>query len=143
MVELALTFTIIAVLTAMMIPRIGRTMEATRVNRTSAIVAADLEQAFTLAGRFRKPMRITCTCGTATYTIADRTGGTVRLRRTLAGDTDLGNMTLVFETIPVAGVTVDVFPSGISTTRLQVRITSGASTRAVTLSTAGHVRIIP
>jgi len=141
MVELVLTFTLIGILTAMMIPKIGRTMQATRVNRASAIVAADLEQAFTLAGRFRRPMRITCTCNTGQYTVADRTGGTVRLRRTLIGDTDLGNMTLAFE-IPVAGI-VDVFPSGISTTQLQVRITSGASTRAVTLSTAGHVRIIP
>jgi len=141
MVELALTFTVIAILTAMMIPKIGRVMQATRVNRTTAIVAADLEQAFTLAGRFRRPMRISCTCGTATYTVADRADGTVRLRRTLVGDTDLGNMTLAFE-IPVAGI-VDVFPSGVSTTMLRVRITSGTSTRAVTLSTAGHVRIIP
>jgi hypothetical protein len=141
MVELALTFTIIGILTAMMIPKIGRTMQATRVNRTSAIVAADLERAFTLAGRFRRPMRITCTCGTGIYTIADLNGGTVRLRRKLIGDTDLGNMTLAFE-IPVAGI-VDVYPSGVSTTALRVRITSGASTRGITLSTAGHVRIIP
>ena len=141
MVELALTFTIIAIITAMMIPKIGRTMQATRVNRTSAIVAADLEQAFTLAGRFRRPMRISCDCANATYTIADRADGTVRLRRTLVGDSDLGNMAVVFNP-PVAGI-VDVFPSGISTTQLQVRITSGTSTRAVTLSTAGHVRIIP
>jgi type II secretory pathway pseudopilin PulG len=141
MVELVLTFTIIAILTGMMIPKIGRTIQATRVHRNTAIVAADLEQAFTLAGRFRKPMRISCTCNTGTYTIADLAGGTVRLRRTLVGDTDLGNMTLAFE-IPVAGI-VDVYPSGVSTTPLRVRITSGPSTRAVTLSTAGHVRIIP
>jgi Tfp pilus assembly protein FimT len=141
MVELVFTFTIIAILTGMMIPKIGRTIQSTRVHRTSAIVAADLEQAFTLAGRFRKPMRISCTCNTGTYTIADLAGGTVRLRRVLVGDTDLGNMTLAFE-IPVAGI-VDVYPSGISTTPLRVRITSGPSTRAVTLSTAGHVRIIP
>jgi type II secretory pathway pseudopilin PulG len=141
MVELALTFTIIGILTAMMIPKIGRTMQATRVNRTSAIVAADLEQAFTLAGRFRRPMRISCTCGSGIYTITDLAGGTVRLRRQLIGDSDLGNMTLVFNP-PVAGI-VDVYPSGVSTTPLQVRITSGASTRAITLSTAGHVRIVP
>ena len=138
MVELALTFSIIAILSAMAIPKFRRIMQATQVNRTTAIVAADLEQAFTLAGRFRRPMRISCTCGAGTYTIADRAGGTVRLRRTLVGDSDLGNMTLVFD----AGI-VDVFPSGVSTTPLQVRITSGTSTRAVTLSTAGHVRIIP
>jgi len=141
MVELALTFSIIGILSAMAIPKFRRIMQATQVNRATAIVAADLEQAFTLAGRFRRPMRISCTCGTGTYTIADRAGGTVRLRRMLVGDSDLGNMTLVFNP-PVAGI-VDVFPSGVSTTPLQVRITSGTSTRAVTLSTAGHVRIMP
>jgi type II secretory pathway pseudopilin PulG len=143
MVELVLVFTLISIMCAMAIPKIARSMQATRVNRRTAIVAADLEQAFTLAGRFRRPMRVACNCGAGTYTVADRTGGTVRLSRTLLGDRDLGNMTLAFTTIPTAGVTVDVFPSGVSTTRLQVRITSGASTRAVTVSTAGHVRIIP
>ena len=141
MVELALTFTIIAILTAMAIPKFGRIMQATRVNRVSAIVAADLEQAFTLAGRFRRPMRISCTCGAGTYTMADRAGGTVRLQPDSGGRLGPGQLTLVFE-VPVAGI-VDVFPSGVSTTPLQVRITSGTSTRAVTLSTAGHVRIIP
>jgi hypothetical protein len=38
---------------------------------------------------------------------------------------------------------VDVFPSGVSTQLLRFRITSGNSTRAITLSSAGHVRIIP
>jgi prepilin-type N-terminal cleavage/methylation domain-containing protein len=141
MIELALTLTVIAIMAAMMIPKIGRVMQATRVSRQTAIIAADLEQAFTLAARYRRPMRISCDCANRTYTIADRTGGTVRLNRMLGGDADLGTLTLAFET-PVAGV-VDVFPSGVSTALLRVRITSGASTRAVTVSTAGHVRIIP
>jgi Tfp pilus assembly protein FimT len=141
MVELALTFTIIAIMAAMMVPKISRVMQATRISRQTAIVAADLEQAFTLAARFRRPMRISCTCGTGTYTIADRSDGTVRLRRTLGQDQDLGTLILAFET-PVVGV-VDVFPSGVSTALLRVRLTSGISTRAVTLSTAGHVRIVP
>jgi prepilin-type N-terminal cleavage/methylation domain-containing protein len=141
MIELALTLTVIAIMTAMMIPRFGRVMNSTRVSRSVAIVAADMEQAFTLAGRYRKPMRISCTCGTGTYTIADRTGGTVRLRRRLRDD-DLGNMTLTW-TAAGGATTVDVFPSGVSTGTLQLRITAGSSTRAVTLSTAGLVRIIP
>lgn len=138
MVELGLTFVVIAIMTAMMIPKIGRVMQATRVSRQTAIIAADLEQAFTLAGRLRKPMRLSCTCGTATYTVADLNGGTVRLARTLAGDDDLGTVTLTFNNDPV-----DIFPSGVSSIALTARITSGISTRAVTLSTAGHVRIIP
>ena len=138
MVELALTFTIIAILTAMMIPRIGRTMQATRINRATAMVAADLEQAFTLAGRFRRPMRLSCTCGTQTYTIADRNGGTVRLTRALGVDADLSTLTLTFSATPV-----DIFPSGVASAPDTVRITSGVSTRAVVLTTAGQVRIIP
>jgi prepilin-type N-terminal cleavage/methylation domain-containing protein len=140
MIELALTLTVIAIMTAMMIPRFGRVMNSTRVNRSAAMVAADMEQAFTLAGRFRQPMRVSCNCPNSSYTIADRTGGTVRLTRRLR-DADLGNMTLVMET--PGGGTVDVFPSGVSTALLRFRITSGNSTRAITMSTAGQVRIIP
>ena len=138
LVELALTLSVLAVMTATMVPKIGRVMQATRVNRTTAILAADLEQAFTLAARFRRPIRLSCTCGTGTYTAADRADGTVRLSRTLGQDADLGTVTLTFDNNPV-----DIFPSGVSTLPLTARITSGISTRAVTLSTAGHVRIIP
>ena len=141
MIELALVLTLISIMVSMSVPRIARILQATRVNRTAATVAGDLEQAFTLAARFRRPMRISCNCGAGTYTVADRTGGTVRLQRVLGLDRDLGTVTLAFEA-PGGGV-VDIFPSGVSTELLRVRITSGVSTRAVTLSTAGQVRIIP
>jgi Tfp pilus assembly protein FimT len=140
MVELALAFVIIALMASMAIPKFRTVLAASRVKQSAAVLASDMEQAFTLAARYRKPMRISCTCGSATYTIADRTGGTVRLTRRLQ-DKDLGNMTLVMEA--PGGGTVDVFPSGVSTNPLRFRITSGNSTKAVTLSTAGQVRIIP
>ena len=53
MVELALTFTVIAIMAAIMIPKFGRVMQSTRVNRAIAIVAGDMEAAFTLACRQR------------------------------------------------------------------------------------------
>ena len=143
MIELALTLTIIAIMTAMMVPKIGRVMQAQRVSRQTAIIAADLEQTFTLAARYRKPMRLSCACGTQTYTLQDRPAGTVRLTRQLGADADLGTLTLTFTTAPTAGGVVDIFPSGVSNNTLTARITSGISTRAVTLSTAGLVRIVP
>lgn len=137
MIELALTFVVIAILASMMIPKFGRVMQATRVRRQTSILAADLEQAFTLAGRYRQPMRLSCACGAnGSYTVADLIGGTVRLRRTLGQDADLGNITINFNNNPV-----DIYPSGVSTAPLTATLTSGASTRTVTLSTAGHVRI--
>jgi prepilin-type N-terminal cleavage/methylation domain-containing protein len=138
MIELALTFVVIAIMAAMMIPKIGRVMQATRINRNTAIIAADMEQAFTLAARLRRPMRVSCACGTQTYTVADLAGGTIRLTRRLGADADLGTLTMTFNNNPV-----DIFPSGVSTLPLTITITSGISTRAVSVSTAGHVRIIP
>jgi prepilin-type N-terminal cleavage/methylation domain-containing protein len=142
MVELALTLTIIAIMAAMMVPKIGRVMQAERVRRQTAIVAADLEQTFTLAARYRKPMRLSCSCNTQTYTLQDRPNGTVRLTRRLGADADLGTLTMTFATQPVTNpAVVDIFPSGVSTAALTVTLTSGISTRTVTLSTAGLVRI--
>jgi prepilin-type N-terminal cleavage/methylation domain-containing protein len=138
MVELVLVFTIIGILAAMTIPKIARTIQATQVQRAAAMVSGDMEAAFTLAARQRKPMRIACNCGNASYTVADRADGTVRLSRRLVGDSDLGNFTLAFSATPI-----DVFPHGVATAPFTVTITSGASTRTISVSTAGHVRVGP
>jgi len=136
LIEVAMTLTLIAILTAMMVPKIGRTLQSVQVNRAAAIVAGDMEAAFTMAGRQRKPMRIAFD-GAATYTIADRADGTVRLSRLLTGDSDIGSLTVNFSQTPV-----DVSPRGVSTAALTVTLSAGASTRAISVSTAGHVRVV-
>jgi Tfp pilus assembly protein FimT len=141
MVELAMVFALIGILTLMGVPKVRQVIRASQVNRTASVVASDLERAFTMAGRYRKPMRLSCVCGSGTYSVADRTGGTVRLSRNLVSDGQLGSMTLTFSQTPV-----DFFPSGvvsITTPPLTVRVTSGNSTRAVTITSAGRVRIVP
>ena len=148
MIELALTFTIIAILSMIVFPNFRRVMQSSQTRRNAAIVASDLERAFTLAARYRRPMRLSCvggaasqnwqTCASGSYTVADRTGGTVRLSRNLRTDRDLGMMTLAVSTNPV-----DIFPSGVSTTAVTLRITSGGSTRNILMTTAGQVRILP
>ena len=143
MIELVLVFTLIGIMTAFAIPKTAQVIRASQVNRAATIVAADLEAAFTLAARQRRPMSIACTCGTARYTIADRgVGGTVRISRALRGDSDLGGMTLTFSQSPV-----DVFPNGVASFTtvppLLVRVTSGSSTKGITMTSAGFVRIVP
>ncbi len=137
MIEVMLVITLIAILTAMAMPRVASTLRSIQVRRAAAIVAADMEAAFTLAARNRKPMRITWD-GATNYTVADRTGGTVRLTRGLVGDSDIGSIGVVFDP---AGP-IDVFPHGVSTAALTVTITGGASTNAISVSTAGHVRVM-
>lgn len=142
MVEMVLTFTVIAIMTATLVPRIGRAIQSNQVSRSATMVASDLESAFTLAGRQRKPVRVNCTCGSGIYTVTDR-AGTVLLTRNLRADSDLGVMTMTFTAAPTNTLPVEIFPPGVADKTLTVRITSGASTRAVTVSSVGQVRIVP
>jgi prepilin-type N-terminal cleavage/methylation domain-containing protein len=139
MIELVLVVVVIGILTAMMVPRVGRVLLASQVRRSAAIVASDLERAFTLAARNRQPMRINCTCGQGTYRIEDRVPN-VRLSRSLSVDSDLGRMTLTFTT-PDNVLPVEVYPNGVANKTLTVTVTGGATTRTVTMSTVGQVRI--
>ena len=143
MVGLALTLTVFGLLTAISLPRVSTILRHIRINRTTSTIAADLESAFTLAARQRKPVRISCDCSNRGYTLADRTGGTIRLSRSLSSN-DYGVGTLTFSNASVvANATVDVFPSGIASAPLTVTIASGGWSRQVTLTTAGQVRILP
>jgi type II secretory pathway pseudopilin PulG len=143
MVEMMLVFVLIAIMVGMMVPKIGRALQANEVNRAVAIVAGDMEAAFSRAARQRKPVRIDCTCGTTVYTVTDR-AGTVLLTRNLRAETEYGQLAMTFTPgPPTNALPVEIFPPGIADKTLTIRITSGASTRAVTVSTVGQVRIVP
>lgn len=114
--------------------QVSGTIRRSQVNRATAAVAADLESAFTMAARQRRPIRISC-CTNGSYTFADRTGGTVRLQRSLI---DYGVTTLTFSTSPV-----DIFPSGVATSADTVTIGAGGYTRRIVMTSAGLVRILP
>jgi type II secretory pathway pseudopilin PulG len=136
-IELALTLAVVGLLTAMSMPRVSRTLQHMRVNRATATVAADLEQAFSTSARMRKPLRVTFNTAARSYTLADRTGGTVRLTRSLTAP-DYQLQSLAATTSPL-----DVFPSGVATATDTVTIGSGGYTRRIVVTSAGLVRILP
>jgi prepilin-type N-terminal cleavage/methylation domain-containing protein len=138
MVELGLTIVVISLLTAFSVPRIGPLLSRSRVNQIAAVVAADLETAFAIAGRQRRPVRLSCVCASVRYQVADRSDGTLRLSRTLSGDEESGVTALTFSTTPV-----DIFPSGIASSPLTVTISAGGYSRDIQMTTAGQVRILP
>jgi prepilin-type N-terminal cleavage/methylation domain-containing protein len=136
LMDVLITIVLIAILAAMVAPRIQTAIQHARVNRAASVVAGDLELAFTMAARQRKPMRLT-TSGAATYTIADRSGGTVRYTRNLGAGTDF-NLSISF-----APTTVDVFPTGVSTAVLTVTVGGTDFTRQLTMTRGGQVLLVP
>jgi hypothetical protein len=132
-----LTIVVLGLLTLIATPRVSRFISHSRVNRTTSVVAADLEAAFTMAGRQRKPVRLACACDSTLYRVTDRAGGTVRLARWLSADEEYGVTGLAFSATPV-----DIFPSGVASSPLTVTISAGGYSRQVTMTTAGQVRIL-
>jgi prepilin-type N-terminal cleavage/methylation domain-containing protein len=138
MLELAASIVIIAILTGMGLPAVTSLLNRARVNQAAVVVAADLQNAFAMAARQRKPVRLSCDCANGVYTAADRSGGTLRLTRNLLGDDESGAASLVFDPSPV-----DIFPSGVtSADLLTVTISRTGYSRQVTMTRAGQVRIL-
>jgi prepilin-type N-terminal cleavage/methylation domain-containing protein len=135
MIESLIVITAIGLLTAVAVPKIGRQIRSYRVGRATVVVAGDMENAFSMAARERKPLRLTLSGGT--YTLADRTGGTTRLTRNLTADPDFGVASMTFSTSPL-----DVFPSGVASAADTVTLTNGTVSRQITVSKAGQVRVV-
>jgi prepilin-type N-terminal cleavage/methylation domain-containing protein len=134
LVEMAIAIVVASLLGLMAQQQVSAIIRRTQVHRATAVVAADLESAFSMAARQRRPIRISCCTGVG-YTFTDRNGGTVRLQRSLI---DYGITTITFSTTPV-----DVFPSGVATSADTITIGAMGNTRRIVMTSAGLVRILP
>ncbi len=136
--ELMLVITVIGILAAVCMPRISQIITREGANQAAGVVANDLEYSVSLAARQRKPVRVACDCTNGLYTVSDRSTGNVIFRRRIGGDNGGLNLTtLSFSLTPV-----DIFPSGLTTGALTVTVTATNSSRQVTMSTAGFVRVV-
>ena len=136
-IELIAVVAILGVLATMAGPAISRIVRHQRVNRAATVIASDLQNAFAVAARQRQPVRIQADANTRSYQFVDRKTGAVLRIRTFYGDTSEYRLTkLVFNP-----ATIDVFPSGISSTAVTIDLANGDYAKQITASTAGFVRI--
>lgn len=138
-IELLIVVAIMGVLVGIAGPAMSRIVRHNRVNRAATVIAADLQNAFAVAARQREPVRISANAATKSYQFVDRKTGDVLRIRSFYGDTSEYRLTsLVFEP-----ATIDVFPSGVSSTPVVINLANGDYARRITASTAGFIRVIP
>lgn len=138
LIELMIAVATVSFLALTTIPSIRKTTTNWKTRRVAGLIADDLSNAVTLAGRQRKPVRISCNCANGIYTVTDRASGTVLLSRSIGPNTDFGITTVAF-----SASSVDVFPAGFTSSVDTVTITAGNRTRQIVMTTAGQVRIVP
>lgn len=136
LVETVMVVVMVGLLTLVGLPPVRQAIQSDRARRAATVVALDLEQAFTLASRQRRPVTLACDCANARYTIADQSAGTVYLRRSFAGDADFRLSALTFSASPIT-----IYPRGVASAPVTVTVAAGPSSHQITLTTAGVVRI--
>lgn len=139
MVELTAVVVIVGIMATIGGPAMSRVVRHTRANRAASIIASDLQNAFAVAARQRQPVRIQADASTRSYQFIDRKTGNVIRIRTFYGDTSEYRLT----SLAFTPATVDVFPSGVSSSPITINLANGDYSRQITASSAGFIRLVP
>jgi type II secretory pathway pseudopilin PulG len=135
--EAIVVMAIIGVVGTIAFPAVERQLLASKVDRAATVLAMDLQNAFTLAARQRKPIRVNLDWSTRQMTIRDRQTGVVLSRR-LYGPRVSPFALSDFD--PSIGAFF-IFPNGMSDVPVTVTLGAGTQQRLVSMSRVGHVRI--
>jgi Tfp pilus assembly protein FimT len=137
--ELLIIVVILGIAATMMGPAMSRIVRHQRVNRASTIIVSDLQNAFAVAARQRMPVRVQADSASRSYQFIDRKTLAVLRIRAFYGDTSEYKLS----TLQFTPTTFDVFPNGVSSSAVTIKLANGDYTRTITASSAGFVRIVP
>jgi len=139
MLEAVCVLLLLATIAAVALPRAGALLQFLATRDAASVVATELDHARTLAARLRVPVRVTCECNTGTLIFIDRSTGDEVYRRRVAGaEAGMGVQSIAFSVQEV-----DVYPSGITSGPLMVTVATPDAQRAVVMTSAGLVRVLP
>lgn len=135
-IEALVVVSILSIVATFAVPAFERTMLANKLDRATVVAAADLQNAFTLAARQRKPVRVTVDGGGRTIEIYDRTTGALLTMRRYGASASPYGLTSLSIANPVI-----VFPNGIASGPATVTLRLGQHQRRITMSRVGQIRI--
>jgi type II secretion system protein H len=138
LIEMMVTVSMVGIMVGMVAPNVSKDISHGRVNGAAQVVAADLEQALSLAARQRRPVRVQIDAGRKEIRLTDRVSGQVISTRRFDDVSD-------YKLYSVSGspATVDLLPHGVATAPTIVTLSAGGYSRRVTLTRGGHVRVGP
>jgi len=134
LMEMILCIVIIGIMGAMFFPQISNLTRKNAVARAAQIVQQDLQRAYTLAGRLRKPVTLTADNTNHAYQVTDASNN-ILLSRNLGVTQEYGVETMTF-----SPTTLTIQPNGVSSDTLGVTLVSRGSTRYVSMTRVGLIR---
>lgn len=135
LIEMMIVVLIIGVMAKVSVPRIGMTVARSRISGLEIVVASQIERAFALATRTRRPVTVTYDSSTAYLITADRASSTQLQTRYLGRSAELSVTSVTLS--PTRGITI--FPSGLADSALTVTIGNNGFTRYIRSTVSGLI----
>jgi Tfp pilus assembly protein FimT len=142
MIELLIVFIVFGLVVMISIRSVGDTIRRDRASKAASILGADIEQAFAIAARQRRPVMMALNRSNKTFSIIDRASTTkVYRRRSFARTADYG-----VDSLYANRDTIVIMPNGIATNTMDItlRITTRGGavyTTKVAVSVGGMVLV--
>jgi prepilin-type N-terminal cleavage/methylation domain-containing protein len=136
LLELLIVLMIVGIVSALSAGRIHAIIVQQRVSRAATSLQSDLEAAFAIANRNRRPIRIAWSTASMQMQVTDRSGS-IFYRRTPLGRDAYGFTTsnVTFSRSPI-----EVFPTGLANDTLTITLAAEGNTRKIRMTRAGMVR---
>jgi len=137
MIELMLVLMIMGVVGALSAGRIHSVIVQQRVARAASSLQSDLEAAFAIAARNRRPIRINWNASKMQMGVTDR-AGTIYYRRTPLGKDAYG---FSASNVTFTNNPLEIYPNGLAGDTLAIVLSLEGNTRTIVVSRAGMVRV--
>lgn len=140
--ELMIVVIVAGIFAGLSASKIAEYMTKQRVSKAALSVTNDVQQAFAIAGRNRRPIRLYMDTTRMQLMITDRAKTTIFRRNTLGSAYSLKSSNVSF--YPTAGV--EIFPNGLASDTMWVRFRSvvrrDTTSRYLRVSRAGMVQVL-
>lgn len=135
LIELLIVIVVVGILLGVSLPRIGRTINKDRVQRSALVVQTMLDEAGQFAARLRVPVNVRYVSSSGSIVVTNRTTGTVLRSRTFGANQDL-RATVAFN--PTTGITI--FPNGRADGGIRITLSTDGFSTVVSRTATGILR---
>jgi prepilin-type N-terminal cleavage/methylation domain-containing protein len=141
LIEMLIVMSILGVIALMSMGRISEYVRQRNVVSAAATVRNDIQQAFAIAARNRRPVRLRFAGADTALKITNRENSVTYVRRGLGngGGFMLTPSDVAFCASTCSDASVDVYPNGWASDTLTITITKGAYSRGLHMSRSGLV----
>lgn len=141
LIEMLIVMSVLGVIALMSMGQVSSYTRERSVASAAATVRMDLQQAFAIAARNRRPVRVSFAPADTALRITDRENTTTFVRRGLGAGSGFKLLPsdVAFCTSTCSEASVVVFPNGWASDTLSVTISKGDHTRGIRMSRSGLV----